>query len=125
MASYLEKVKEVLNQFDMVTVIQVPRAKNANAYTLACLAMGLEECLLKTVSIEVLESTSIDKSEQVGSILAQPCWMDPTPSFPSSVMELSWKTSSKHDVYDTGLLVTLLTKASCIRKAYQHQVFYA
>ena len=40
MASYLEKVKEVLNQFDTVTVIQVPRAKNVNADVLARLAMG-------------------------------------------------------------------------------------
>ncbi|KAL5556396.1 hypothetical protein UlMin_038632 [Ulmus minor] len=81
MASYLEKVKEVINQFDLVTVIQVPRAENVNADALARLAMGLEERLLKTVLIEVLESPSIDKPEQVGSIVACPCWMDPIISF--------------------------------------------
>ena len=73
MASYLEKVKEMLNQFDTVAIIQVQRVENANADTLARLATGLEERLLKTVPIEVLESPSIDMLEQVGSIVACPC----------------------------------------------------
>ncbi|KAL5560184.1 hypothetical protein UlMin_036395 [Ulmus minor] len=81
MASYLEKVKKVLNQFDTVTVMQVPRAENVNADALAHLATGLEERLLKMVPIEILESPSIDKPEQVRSIVARPCWMDPIISF--------------------------------------------
>ncbi|KAL5553972.1 hypothetical protein UlMin_041373 [Ulmus minor] len=63
MATYLEKAKEAINQFDTVTIIQVPRAKNANADALAHLATSLEERLLKTVPIEVLERPSIDKPE--------------------------------------------------------------
>ncbi|KAL5560027.1 hypothetical protein UlMin_036238 [Ulmus minor] len=81
MASYLEKAKEAMNQFDTVTIIQVPRAENTNADALARLATGLEERLLKTVPIEILEEPSIDKSEQVGSIVVRPCWMDPIISF--------------------------------------------
>ncbi|KAL5554767.1 hypothetical protein UlMin_042168 [Ulmus minor] len=81
MASYLEKVKEAMNQFDTVTIIQVPRAENANVDALARLATGLEERLLKTVPIEVLETPSIDKLEQVGSIVIRPCWMNPIISF--------------------------------------------
>ncbi|KAL5573588.1 hypothetical protein UlMin_023185 [Ulmus minor] len=81
MASYLEKVKEAINKFDTVTIIQVPRAKNANADALARLATGLEERLLKMIPIEVLESPSTDKPEQVGSIVSRPCWMDPIVSF--------------------------------------------
>ena len=81
MASYLENVKEAIKQFDTVTVIQVPRAENANVDALARLATGLGEHLLKTGLIEVLESPSIDKPEQVGSIVARPCWMDPIISF--------------------------------------------
>ncbi|KAL5537530.1 hypothetical protein UlMin_042831 [Ulmus minor] len=77
MASYLEKAKEAMNQFDTVTIIQVPRAENTNADALACLATGLEERLLKIVPIEILEVPSIDKPEQVGSIVVRPCWMDP------------------------------------------------
>ncbi|KAL5567702.1 hypothetical protein UlMin_024277 [Ulmus minor] len=63
MASYLEKAKEAMNQFDTVTIIQVPRAENTNADALARLATGLEERLLKTVPIEILEAPSIDKPE--------------------------------------------------------------
>ncbi|KAL5549045.1 hypothetical protein UlMin_004276 [Ulmus minor] len=81
MASYFEKAKEAMNQFDTVTIIQVPRAKNTNADALARLATGLEERLLKTVPIEILEVPSIDKPEQVGSIVIRPCWMDPIISF--------------------------------------------
>ncbi|KAL5550934.1 hypothetical protein UlMin_001110 [Ulmus minor] len=81
MASYLEKAKEAMNQFDTVTIIQVPRAENTNADALARLATGLEERLLKTVLIEILEVPSIDKPEQVGSIVVRPCWMDPIISF--------------------------------------------
>ncbi|KAL5543941.1 hypothetical protein UlMin_007725 [Ulmus minor] len=73
MASYLEKVKEVLNQFDTVTVTQIPRAENKNADALAHLVTGLEERLLKIVPIEVLESPTIDKPEQVGTIIVHPC----------------------------------------------------
>ncbi|KAL5573395.1 hypothetical protein UlMin_022992 [Ulmus minor] len=81
MASYLEKAKEAMNQFDTVTIIQVPRAENTNADALARLATGLEERLLKTVPIEILEVPSIDKPEHVGSIVVRPCWMDPIISF--------------------------------------------
>ncbi|KAL5570324.1 hypothetical protein UlMin_026899 [Ulmus minor] len=81
MASYLEKVKEAMNQFDTVTIIQVPRAKNANVNALAHLATGLKEHLLKTVPIEVLETPSIDKPEQVGFIVIRLCWIDPIISF--------------------------------------------
>ncbi|KAL5580848.1 hypothetical protein UlMin_013290 [Ulmus minor] len=81
MASYLEKVNEAMNQFDTVTIIQVPRAENTNADALARLATGLEERLLKTVPIKILEAPSIDKQEQVGSIVVRPCWMDPIISF--------------------------------------------
>ncbi|KAL5555866.1 hypothetical protein UlMin_038102 [Ulmus minor] len=81
MASYLEKAKEAMNQFDTVTIIQVPRAENMNADALARLATGLKERLLKTVPIEILEVPSIDKPEQVGSIVVCPYWIDPIISF--------------------------------------------
>ncbi|KAL5571033.1 hypothetical protein UlMin_020630 [Ulmus minor] len=68
-------------EFDTVTIIQVPRAENTNVDALARLATGLEERLLKTVPIEILEVPSIDKPEQVGSIVVRPCWMDPIISF--------------------------------------------
>jgi len=81
MASYLEKANEAMNQFDTMTIIQVPRAKNENADARARLATSLEEHLLKTVPIEILEAPSINKPEHVGSIVVHPCWMDPIISF--------------------------------------------
>ncbi|KAL5545130.1 hypothetical protein UlMin_008914 [Ulmus minor] len=72
MASYLEKAKEAMNQFDTVTIIQVPRAENTNADALARLATGLEERLLKTVPIEILEVPSIDNSKHAASDSGQP-----------------------------------------------------
>ncbi|KAL5542158.1 hypothetical protein UlMin_009868 [Ulmus minor] len=124
MASYLEKVRKVLNKFDTVSVIQVPRAENANDDTLAHLATGLEEHLLKIVSIEVLESPSIDKPKQVGSIVARPYWMDPIISFlrngtlPENKFEARClRYKSARYFLDKGKLYK--------KKAFQHQVFYA
>ena len=114
MALYLEKVKEVLNQFDTVTVMKVPRAKNANTDALARLVIGLEECLLKMVPIEVLESPSIDKPEQIGSIAVQPCLMDPIISFLRDGTLPKDKFKARY--LDTSRAITFFIKASCIRK---------
>ena len=39
--------------------------------------MGLEDSLLKTVPLEVLDEPSISKCQQVDSISDKPTWMDP------------------------------------------------
>ncbi|KAL5563203.1 hypothetical protein UlMin_032950 [Ulmus minor] len=77
MASYLEKAKELLGQFDTVTSTQIPRNKNTNADALARLATGLEDSLLKTVPLKILVEPSIDKHQQVDAISDKPTWMDP------------------------------------------------
>ncbi|KAL5582796.1 hypothetical protein UlMin_015238 [Ulmus minor] len=77
MASYLEKAKELLGQFDTVTITQIPRNENTNADALARLATGLEDSLLKTVPLEILDEPSIDKRQQVDAISDKPTWMDP------------------------------------------------
>ncbi|KAL5547064.1 hypothetical protein UlMin_006751 [Ulmus minor] len=77
MASYLEKAKELLGQFDTVTITQIPRNENTNADTLARLATGLEDSLLKMVPLEILDEPSIDKRQQVDAISDKPTWMDP------------------------------------------------
>ena len=77
MASYLEKAKELLGQFDTVTITQIPRNENTNANALARLATGLEDSLLKTVPLEILDEPSIDKRQQVDAISDKPTWMDP------------------------------------------------
>ena len=77
MASYLEKAKELLGQFDTVTITQVPINDNSNANALARLTMGVEDSLLKTVPIEIFEDPSINKPQQVDTIIDKPIWMDP------------------------------------------------
>ncbi|KAL5555160.1 hypothetical protein UlMin_037396 [Ulmus minor] len=77
MASYLEKAKELLGQFNTVTITQIPRNENTNADALARLATGLEDSLLKTVPLEILDEPSIDKRQQVDAISDKPTWMDP------------------------------------------------
>ncbi|KAL5541181.1 hypothetical protein UlMin_042654 [Ulmus minor] len=77
MASYLEKAKELLGQFDTVTITQIPRNKNTNADALARLTTGLEDILLKTVPLEILDEPSIDKHQQVDAISDKPTWIDP------------------------------------------------
>ena len=61
MASYLEKVKELLGEFDTATITQVPRNENSNVDALASLTTRLEASLLKSVPLEVLEEPIIDK----------------------------------------------------------------
>ena len=65
MIAYLEKVKGILGQFDIVVITQVPRSKNSNVDALARLATNLEDNLLKTVPIEVLETSIIKRSELI------------------------------------------------------------
>ncbi|KAL5583361.1 hypothetical protein UlMin_015803 [Ulmus minor] len=77
MAFYLEKAKELLGQFDTVTITQIPRNENTNADALARLATGLEDSLLKTVPLEILDEPSINKRQQVDTISDKPTWMDP------------------------------------------------
>ncbi|KAL5564424.1 hypothetical protein UlMin_027588 [Ulmus minor] len=67
----------IVNQFDTVTITQIPRNENTNADALARLATGLEDSLLKTVPLEILDEPSIDKHQQVDAISDKPTWMDP------------------------------------------------
>ncbi|KAL5554621.1 hypothetical protein UlMin_042022 [Ulmus minor] len=77
MAFYLKKAKELLRQFDTVTITQIPRNENINADALARLATWLEDSLLKTVPLEILDEPSINKHQQVDAISDKPTWMDP------------------------------------------------
>ena len=77
MTFYLEKAKELLGQFDTVTVTQIPRNEKSNAYALARLATGLEDSLLKMVPLEILDEPSINKHQQIDTISNKPTWMDP------------------------------------------------
>ncbi|KAL5562795.1 hypothetical protein UlMin_032542 [Ulmus minor] len=77
MASYMEKLKELLGQFDTARITQVPRNKNSNANALARLAIGLEDSLLKRVPLKILEEPSIEKPQKGNTLTTKPSWMDP------------------------------------------------
>ena len=64
----MEKVKELLGQFDTVTITQIPQNENSNTDTLARLATGLEDSLLKIVPLEILDEPSINRRQQVDVI---------------------------------------------------------
>ena len=68
MALYLKMAKELLGQFDTVTITQVPRSEKSNTDALAHLATELENSLLKMVRTEILEEPSINKPQQVDTI---------------------------------------------------------
>ncbi|KAL5578443.1 hypothetical protein UlMin_020142 [Ulmus minor] len=75
--SIWRKPKKLLGQFDIVTITQISRNKNTNSDALARLATGLEDSLLKTVPLEILDEPSINKCQQVDAISDKPTWMDP------------------------------------------------
>ena len=72
MIAYLEKVRELLRQFDIVVITQVPRSKNSNVDALAWLVTSLEDNFLKTVLIEVLETLRIKKFELTVHVAVEP-----------------------------------------------------
>ena len=82
MTAYLEKVHELLGQFETTIIIQVPWSKSSIMDALAQLATNLEDNLLKMVHVEVLETLSIEKIELVAQVVLAPCWMDPFISYP-------------------------------------------
>ena len=65
MTAYLEKVRELLGQFETYIITQVPRSENSNTDALARLETSLEDNLLKTMLVDVLETPSIEKTELV------------------------------------------------------------
>ena len=76
MATFLEKGKNLLGQFDTATITLVPRNENSNAYALVCLMTWIEDSLLKMVPLEILEEPSIDKPQQVNTLTTKPSQMD-------------------------------------------------
>ncbi|KAL5566636.1 hypothetical protein UlMin_029800 [Ulmus minor] len=81
MTAYVKKVKELLGQFDTIVITQVPRSENSNTDALAWLITSLEENILKTMPVEVLETPSIIKSELIAQVAAVTSWMDPFISY--------------------------------------------
>ena len=65
MIAYLGKVQELQRQFDTIIITQVHKLENSNANSLAHLVTSLEDNILKTRPVEVLETPSVGKTELV------------------------------------------------------------
>ena len=61
MTAYLKKVQELLGQFNIAIITQVPRSKIFDTDALAWLGTSFKENFLKTMPIEILETPSIVK----------------------------------------------------------------
>ncbi|XP_062114282.1 uncharacterized protein LOC133825340 [Humulus lupulus] len=79
MVAYLEKVKEVVGQFEFYPIEQVPWEHNSNADALARLSTTKEVDTLNVVPDKFLLVPSIAEpgGDDVSMINSQPTWMTP------------------------------------------------
>ncbi|XP_024023264.1 uncharacterized protein K02A2.6-like [Morus notabilis] len=75
--AYLRKVKEELVKFKNYEMLHIPRAKNANADTLAKLASSKDSDALGVIPIEELERPTIKKIIETLIIQTGESWMTP------------------------------------------------
>ena len=79
MADYLKLVCSLQAQFMSVKVTQISRGQNSHVDSLATLASSVGSSIPRIISVESLESMSINRQEhcQVTAIVVSPSWMDP------------------------------------------------
>ena len=77
MIDYLWLVKQIINQFQKVKVVQITKGQNRHADSLAILASSLTEDVPWLIKVEVMAEPSIDARVNVLMIaVSEPCWMD-------------------------------------------------
>ena len=82
MIDYLLLVKQIINQFYKVKVVQIARGQNRHADSLATLASSLIKDVPWLIKVEVMAKPSIDARVNVLMIaVSEPCWMDPIIDF--------------------------------------------
>ena len=77
MVAYLNKTKDLLEQFDKYTLQQVPRDQNSNADALSKLASAKYADTLNIVPVERLSMPSIQVEETAMVIQMADTWMTP------------------------------------------------
>ncbi|XP_024030058.1 uncharacterized protein LOC112094132 [Morus notabilis] len=77
MGAYLRKVKEELIKFKNYEILQIPRAKNANADALSKLASSKDSDALGVVPIEELERPTIEEVAKALIVQTGENWMTP------------------------------------------------
>ena len=82
MIDYLLLVKQIINQFQKVKVVQIARGQNWHADSLATLASSLIKDVPWLIKVEVMAKPSINARVNVLMIaVSEPCWMDPIIDF--------------------------------------------
>ncbi|XP_030935300.1 uncharacterized protein LOC115960505 [Quercus lobata] len=89
MKAYLDLVKQVMDDFCTVKVIQVARAQNRHADSLATLASSIAKDILRLIRVELVPEPSIKvagneraaKVEVTAVATLRPSWMDPIIDF--------------------------------------------
>ena len=77
MMEYLQLVKQTVDHFQKVRVIQVARGQNRHADCLATLVSSLAEEIPRLIKVEVVAEPSINVGVNVSMVTAvRPCWMD-------------------------------------------------
>ena len=82
MIDYLRLVKQIMNQFQKVKVIQIARGQNRHPDSLATLVSLQTEEVLRLIKVEVVAKPSIDGRVNVSMVtMSEPCWIDPIIDF--------------------------------------------
>ena len=76
MVQYLDKIKSLIQSFDMFTIKQVPRGENRKADALSKIASTSFAHLSKQVLVETLKNKSISEME-ISTVIEEqdPTWM--------------------------------------------------
>ena len=82
MMEYLRLVKQIMDYFLNVKVVQVARAHNQHADFLATLVSSSIEEIPRLIKVELVAEPSISAGVGVSLVaMIEPCWMDPIISF--------------------------------------------
>ena len=82
MMQYLRLVKQTMERFLNVKVIQVAKGQNRHANSLATLASSLTEEVPPPIKVELVTELSISTGIGVSVVaMAELCWMDPIINF--------------------------------------------
>ena len=81
MEQYLKKVKQMIEKFEAVEVIQIPREQISRADILARMAAVVDPKMPKSIPLEVKTSPSIEQTSEVMQIEQKCSWMDPIISY--------------------------------------------
>ena len=82
MMKYLRLVKQVMDHFTNVRLVQVAKGQNRYTDSLATLASSSSEGIPRLIKVELVAEPSINAGVDVSLVsTVKPCWMDPIINF--------------------------------------------